>query len=105
MIDVMIDGQRIRRTYETRDEAEEFAEQVRTARMNEGTAALSLTPDVRAEAAKCVRELRRYNVSITDDRLTNILKRLATAAGLAKWKHNGLRHSFATYHLALHATP
>jgi len=100
MIAVMIDGQRTRRTYDPRDEAEEFAEQLRSARKNKGTAAFSLTPDVRAEAAKCVRELRPYNVSITDDALTNILKRLATAAGLAKWKHIGLRHSFATYHLA-----
>lgn len=34
--------------------------------------------------------------------LTRSMHKLATAAGFAKWPHNALRHSFASYHLAKH---
>ncbi len=40
-------------------------------------------------------------VNVSEDRLSYTLKQLAKAAGL-KWKHNGLRHNFGSYHLALH---
>jgi integrase len=34
--------------------------------------------------------------------LNRSMHKLATAAGFAKWPHNALRHSFASYHLAKH---
>ena len=66
MVAVMIDGQRIRKTFKSREEAELFAAQLRIAKKNEGTAAFSLAPDERAEAAKCVNDLKRYGVSLTE---------------------------------------
>ena len=66
MVAVMTDGKRIRKTYETRKAAEEYAEQLRIAKKNEGTAAFSLAPDERAEAAKCIKELKPYGVTLTE---------------------------------------
>jgi integrase len=37
-----------------------------------------------------------------EDQLAFRIRQLTKDAGLSKWKHNGLRHSFASYHLALH---
>jgi len=34
--------------------------------------------------------------------LTRSMHKLAKATGFAKWPHNALRHSFASYHLAQH---
>lgn len=53
---------------------------------------------------KCGRTQSRI-VETTEDGITGLLNRLAKAAGLPKWKHNGLRHSFAASHLALHGDP
>jgi integrase len=40
-----------------------------------------------------------------EDQLAFRIRQLTKDAGLSKWKHNGLRHSFASYHLALHGDP
>jgi len=40
-------------------------------------------------------------VGLREDQLTHQLQKLSTAAGLVKWKQNGLRHSCATYSLAV----
>ncbi len=66
MIAVMINGNRIRETFKTREEAETRAEQIRIAKKNEGTAAFSLSPDQRAEAGKCLADLQPYGVSLTE---------------------------------------
>ena len=44
-------------------------------------------------------------VQTTEDGVAGLLKRLAKAVGLPKWKHNGLRHSYGSYHLGLHGDP
>jgi integrase len=40
-----------------------------------------------------------------EDQLAFRIRQLTKDAGLSKWRHNGLRHSFASYHLALHGDP
>jgi integrase len=66
MVACMVNGNRIRETFKTREEAETRAEQIRIAKRNEGTAAFSLSPDQRAEASKCFADLQPYDVSLTE---------------------------------------
>lgn len=40
-----------------------------------------------------------------EDQLAFRIRQPTRDAGLSKWRHNGLRHSFASYHLALHGDP
>ena len=62
----MMNGKRIRETFKTLTEAKDRAEEIRIARENEGTAALSLAPDQRAEAAKCIALLEPHGVGLRD---------------------------------------
>jgi integrase len=41
-------------------------------------------------------------VTIAKQTLDQRIQNLATKAGLTAWKHNGLRHSFVTFHAAAH---
>lgn len=51
--------------------------------------------------ALCARPAGKV-VGLREDQLGFRMRRLTKAAGFSKWKHNGLRHSFASYHLGLH---
>ena len=66
MFACMVNGNRTRETFKTREEAETRAEQIRIAKRNEGTAAFSLSPDQRAEASKCFADLHPHDVSLTE---------------------------------------
>jgi hypothetical protein len=41
-------------------------------------------------------------VTVAKQTLDQRIQNLATLAGLTEWKHNGLRHTFVTYHAAAH---
>ncbi|MCG3147247.1 MAG: Tyrosine recombinase XerC [Verrucomicrobiae bacterium] len=41
-------------------------------------------------------------VTVAKQTLDQRIQNLATKAGLSAWKHNGLRHTFVTYHAAAH---
>jgi len=73
----MINGKRIRETFEIRDKAETRAKELRTIVQNEGQAAFNLGPDVRIEAAKCLKKLAPYGSALTeavDYYVTHVLK-------------------------------
>jgi integrase len=55
---------RERKTFDTKQEADVFAEQARIAKQNEGTAAFSLSPDERAEASQSLELLRPHEVGL-----------------------------------------
>ena len=61
---LMVNGVRTRRTFDTLKEAEEFAEQLRRTRENDGTAAFSLTPTQRADAAHCISLLAPHGLDL-----------------------------------------
>jgi integrase len=60
----MLKGKRIREAFDTKEQAETKAAQIRQMVENEGAAAFTLAPDVRAEAAKCVELLTPHGVSL-----------------------------------------
>ena len=62
----MLNGQRIREAFGTRDEAETRAAQIRQMVDNEGTAAFSLPVDIRVEAAKCAEKLKPYGATLDE---------------------------------------
>jgi integrase len=62
---------------------------------------VEITDTLASWLAVCARPAGRV-LDVSEDHLSYRLKQLAKAAGLPKWKHNGLRHSFGSYHLALH---
>lgn len=67
MVDLgKVNGKRDRRTFPSKQEAETFAQQARSARENEGTAAFALSGATRAEAAQCLEKLAPYNASLTE---------------------------------------
>jgi integrase len=76
----------------------------RSRRQKRSRRVVEINDTLAAWLGKCGRTQSRI-VETTEDGITGLLNRLAKAAGLPKWKHNGLRHSFATYHLALHGDP
>jgi integrase len=65
-IAVMVSGKRIRERFKTSESAEERAEAIRNSYREEGKAAFTLPPDLRAEAAKCSGLLKPHGVTITD---------------------------------------
>ena len=62
----MLNGQRIRETFGTRDQAESRAAQIRQMVDNEGAAAFSLPVDIRSAAAKCVDKLKPYGATLDE---------------------------------------
>jgi integrase len=62
----MVNGQRIRETFKNREEAATRAEQIRMMFKNEGDAAFTLPPNIRAEAAHCVELLKPHGATITE---------------------------------------
>ena len=56
----MVNGQRIREAFPTKEEAETRAAQIRAQMQREGAAGFSLDAAVRAEAANCVEKLQAY---------------------------------------------
>jgi integrase len=66
MIDVMVDGKRVRETYDRREDAELKAQQMRALYQREGAAGFNVPADVRIEAAKCIKLLEPYKASLTD---------------------------------------
>jgi integrase len=61
-----VTGQRIRKTFSTKADAETFAEQARVAHKNEGVAAFSLPQEARVSAAKCLGKLAPYNATLEE---------------------------------------
>ena len=61
-----VNGRRIRRCFQTKGEAEVWAEEKRVDKENEGAKALALSPGQRAEAAGCILRLRPYNAALRD---------------------------------------
>lgn len=57
----MLNGQRIREAFETREKAETRAAEIRGMVQNEGQAAFDLGAEVRIEAAKCIKKLAPYD--------------------------------------------
>ena len=62
----VIDGQRVRKSFTSKSEAERFAEQKRIERKNEGMAGLAIPLELRVEAAKCAGRLAEYGSTITE---------------------------------------
>lgn len=62
----MLNGQRIREAFPTKEQAEKRAAQIRQMVDNEGSAAFNMPPDIRAEAAKCVEKLKPYGASLNE---------------------------------------
>ena len=62
----MIQGERIREVYDTKEEAETRAAQIRLKVENEGATAFNLPPDIRTEAARAVETLAPYSATITE---------------------------------------
>src|SRR5438046_2505264 len=62
----IVNSQRNRETFGTRDEAETRAAQIRHMVDHEGAAAFSLPFDIRAEAAKCVEKLKPYGATLNE---------------------------------------
>ncbi|MCX6906459.1 MAG: tyrosine-type recombinase/integrase [Verrucomicrobia bacterium] len=61
-----VKGRRIRRCFQSKGEAETWAEEKRVDQENEGAKALALSPGQRAEAADCIQRLRPYNAALRD---------------------------------------
>ncbi len=61
-----VKGRRIRRCFQSKGEAETWAEEKRVDQENEGAKALALSPGQRAEAADCIHRLRPYNAALRD---------------------------------------
>jgi integrase len=77
MVACMVNGQRIRKTFKSKGEAETKAAEIRTRVENEGRAAFNLPDAVRVEATKAVEKLKPYNASIreaADYYLEHVLK-------------------------------
>jgi integrase len=87
----LINGKRERHSFQTKDSATVFAEQKRTQRLNEGLTGVSLSPDVRHDAAKASAILQPHGISLLEaanyyvkhvlaykdaPRLTDIVKKL-----------------------------
>ena len=67
MVDLgLINGKRERHSFQTKADAETFAEVKRTERINEGTAALGLSQEIRQDAAKAAAVLSPYGVSLLE---------------------------------------
>ncbi len=65
MVDLgLVDGLRQRHSFQTKAEADSFAEAKRVERQNEGAAALGLSPAVRQDAAKAYALLSSHGVSL-----------------------------------------
>lgn len=62
----MIQGERIREVYDTKEQAEARAAQIRLKVANEGATAFNLPPDIRTEAARAVETLAPYSATITE---------------------------------------
>ena len=62
----MINGRRDRRQFSTVQEAEAYAQQLRTAFQNEGLVGLSIPLEIRLEAARCQNNLAEVGASITE---------------------------------------
>lgn len=61
-----VNGKRKRQVFKTKGEAEVEADKARITKRNEGILAFSLSPEVRAEAARCIKDLKPYGVTLTD---------------------------------------
>jgi hypothetical protein len=62
----VVDGSRLRRAFDSKADAETFAEQKRIERSNEGTMALALPWAIRNETASCLAKLQPYDASLTE---------------------------------------
>ena len=62
----MVNGKRIRETFETREKAETRATEIRTQVANEGRSTFSLDVQTRAEAARVIEKLKPHNATITE---------------------------------------
>jgi integrase len=62
----MLDGQRIRETYPTKEQAETRAAEIRVKVENEGTAAFNIPLPLRVEAVECAELLQPYNSTIRE---------------------------------------
>ena len=62
----MIDGQRIREAYATKEEAETRAAQIRQMVENQGAMAFSISESVRVQAAEAVEKLTPHNATIKE---------------------------------------
>lgn len=61
-----IDGVRRRKSFETQDEAEAYAETARVKRQNEGVAALAMPQALRVDALRADERLRPHGISLTE---------------------------------------
>src|SRR5512145_497211 len=61
-----IGGRRVRKFYKTRQEADTYAEQQRTLKLNQGTAAFSIDDKLRIEAVEARRLLLPYGASLIE---------------------------------------
>ena len=62
----LLDGKRNRHSFQTKEEADTFADQKRVERLNEGTSALSLPQEVRQDAAKASLILAPHGVTLLE---------------------------------------
>lgn len=62
----IINGKRVRKSFSTKTEADDYAQEERVKRNQEGLAAYEVTADIRIEAGKCVQKLKPYNASLTE---------------------------------------
>jgi integrase len=61
-----VNGKRKRQVFKTKSEADLEADKARIAKKNEGVLAFSLSPEIRSEAARCIKDLKPYGVTLTD---------------------------------------
>src|SRR5688572_26921296 len=62
----LIKGKRERHSFQTKDSAAIFAEQKRTQRLNEGLAGLTLSSDIRHDAARASAILQPHGISLLE---------------------------------------
>ena len=60
-----VDGKRVRRYFKSKEEAETFSEQQRVLKINQGTAAFSMSDRQRVEATECIRRLEAAGATLT----------------------------------------
>jgi integrase len=73
---------------------------VRVSKGPGGERLVQITPNLHAWLKRSRPKGGRGPVCVGYDRLNELIKQAATAAGIKDWPHDGLRHSFCTYHFA-----
>jgi integrase len=65
-----------------------------------GERLVHITPNLHAWLKRARPASGTGPVSVGYDRLNELIKSAATAAGIERWPHDGMRHSFCSYHFA-----